>query len=94
MKKIIFIILLLVVCNFAFADKLQIDFQCYPKELQAVFAKYGYKLDLRAEDRDKDSWAFLRSEGAKYYILTYYSVTEEDFNIVTKVTWEVLEGIE
>lgn len=70
---------------------IQIDFSCYPRRIQEEFAKEGIKLDLDPVDRTEDSWGFLKSEGSRYFIYTYYPVTQEDFKLITKTTWGVLD---
>ena len=86
MKKIIPILLILIfICGIAFSDTFIIPLSCYPRELQKEFADTGRKLDLNGIDRTKDSWGFIRSEGAKYQIYTYRSATDEDLNVIMRL---------
>ena len=86
----ILIILLLVLLGNAFADKIIVPFDCYPRELRARFEERGFKLDLSAIERTRDSWAFLVSEGQQYLIYTYKPVTQEDFDVIMEVVWDEL----
>ena len=72
----------------SFADEIQVPFSVYPKQVQKVFAKYGYKLDLSALDRTKKSWGFLESKGTKYYIYTYQSITKRELEEIGKIIME------
>ena len=63
MKYIIILFLFLSVSLFAYADKIQIPFSCYPKELQKVFKDNGIKLDLDGNERDKDVLNWISSKG-------------------------------
>jgi len=79
------LLLVFLFCNTGICDKLIIPFDCYPKELQKKFAQTGRKLDLSGNDRTKDSWGFVTSEGMQFYIYTYKPATKEDFNIIRKI---------
>ena len=72
------------------ADKIQIPFSCYPRQLSEDFARHGYKVDVNAEDRTKDSWAFIKSEGSSFWLYTYYPVQDRDFEMIKEVIWEHL----
>ena len=73
-----------------------IPFACYPKVVQEEFKKEGFKLDLSANDRTKDSWGFIASEGSNYYIYTYYPIPKETrqeiFPILTKIILRSQDG--
>ena len=71
------------------ADQIQIQFTCWPQELQTKFLENGKKLDLSANDRTDDSWGYLFSKGSEYVIYTYHAVTGEELDIVKKVVNEV-----
>ena len=73
----------------ACADQIQIQFTCWPQELQSKFLENGKKLDLNANDRTDDSWGYLFSKGSEYVIYTYHAVTGEELDIVKKVVNEV-----
>ena len=85
MKKLALILLILFLTKGAYSDVLQLPFACYTKEIQAEFNKCGKKLDLSANDRTKESWGFLVSEGTSFKIYTYQPATQEDFEIVMKI---------
>ena len=88
MKKIIIAILLLFICQIALADKLELMFECYPKEIQAKFKKAGIKLDLNGNDRTPNSWGFLENQGSRYNIYTYKPITPEGLIQVQKIIME------
>jgi len=72
----------------AFADELRVPISCYPTKLQAKFAEKGYKLDLSANDRDKNSCGFLESKGSSYSIFTYKQVTSKELEMIMRLTME------
>jgi len=74
--------LLLMSTNLVFADKLIVPYDCYPKEMQAEFAKTGRKLDLSGNDRTKNSWGFIVNEGSQFIIYTYKGATQDDFSAI------------
>jgi len=90
MKYIVSTLVLLFFSQLVFADSVEIPnfFNEYPKEIQAKFAKNGIKIDLLPNDRDKDSWAYLEYKGQTYFINTYEPITQEDFNVITRVIWD------
>lgn len=90
--RYVLIVLILLSCSLAQADQLVIPFGCYPKELQEDFAKEGHKLDLDGNDRDKDSWGFLRNEGNQYVIYTYLPVNKEEFQLFLKIILKNARG--
>jgi hypothetical protein len=87
MKKIVAICFLVtfLFVSISLADTIQIPLQCYPKNIQQKFAKVNKKLDLSANDREKDSWAFIRSNGTNYDICTYAPVTMQELELIQKV---------
>ena len=72
----------------ALADKLIIEFDCYPKELQKLYLETGRKLDMNGNDRTEDSWGFIVNEGQRYIIYTYKPATEDDFNVIKDITFK------
>lgn len=83
MKKLLVVLaLFFLLSTSAFADKFIIPFSCYPKKVQARFAEHNLKLDLDPNERTEDSWGFLINEGAQYLILSYHSVTKEEFKLI------------
>ena len=96
MRIALILIIILLLCNVAYADKLGIPFDCYPKAIQEAFAEEGLKVDFRAEDRTKDSWGFIQSEGSRYYIYTYHPIPrelqQEIFPILTKIILRSQDG--
>jgi len=85
MKKFITFIILLFIVNISFADTFKIPQECYPKEIQKLFRKKGYKLEVTSEKRSKDSWGFLRNEGNEFSICTYKSVTEKELKDMLEI---------
>ena len=78
--------LLLIMCASAcFADKLIIQRDCYPRELQAEFLERGYVLDLNGIDRTKESWGFIENEGNQYMLYTYKSVTDKELTDILEI---------
>ena len=96
MRKIGLIFIILLLSNTAFADLLEVPFGCYPKVLQEEFKKEGFKLDLDANERTKDSWGFIVSKGSEYLIYTYYPIKREDrnwiFPLFTKIMLRGQDG--
>lgn len=88
MKKLIIIIMIVLMHSVCLADELQLPFSCYPAKVQTQFANHGYKLDLSANDRDETSWGFLVSQGSKFSIFTYKSVTQKEFEDILKIIGE------
>jgi len=91
MKLALILLILFLALNItigAYADELQIYFDCYPTEIQAEFNKVGKKLDLSANDRTKESWGFLVSKGTHYSIFTYNSVTPQDLELIQEILWQ------
>jgi len=88
MKKLILTLLFILITTHAFADKLEIYFDCYPKEVQEMFHKRGYKLDLSGNDRTRKSWGFIVSEGSRYFIYTYKALTMDELDMVKEVVME------
>lgn len=88
MKKLIFLIVFLLIASNVLADKIMIPFSVYPKEMQKLFAEEGYKLDLDGNDRDVNSWGFLRNEGTQFIIYTYDSITLDELTMIQKVTFK------
>ena len=82
------IITFLLVITILSADELTIPYSCYPKVIQTKFAEHNLKLDLNGDERTKDSWGFIKNEGAQYKIFTYKSITREELNLVTKIVGE------
>lgn len=78
------IICVFILCSIVFADTIQIPFSCYPKDIQAKFEKVNKKVDLSANDRTEDSWAFINSKGTSYDIVTYAPVTLEELELIKK----------
>ena len=94
MKIISLFLILFLFCNLALADELLISFSCYPKLLQERFAEVNLKLDLDGNDRTKDSWGYLKNEGAGYIIYTYRSATKEELSLVLKIAREIEKEME
>jgi hypothetical protein len=88
MKKLTLTIILLLVCQVVFADKLEIMFSCYPKDVQQRFAKAGKKLDLSGNDRDANSWGFIENQGSRYNIYTYKQMSPKELMEVQKIIME------
>ena len=88
MKRLILLLIFILITTNAFADKLGIPFSCYPRELQACFAKHGLKVDLSGNDRTYDSFGFIKNEGTEFWIYTYYNCTREELELIMKVIWE------
>ncbi len=86
--KYLIIILVLLLSNAAFSDQFRLPFSCYPQELQAKFERAGYKLDLSANDRTRESWGFIQSEGASFSIFTYKSLQKEEMVAMHKILME------
>ena len=63
---------------------------CYPKKVQESFAKRGYKVDLSANDRTKESVGFIENRGTQWLVITYeIDVTDEKFSEDLKeIVWE------
>jgi len=78
-------VLLLMCASMAYADKLIIPFDCYPKEIQTQFAETGRKLDLSGNDRTRESWGFIVNEGSQFTIYTYKSASQEDFTVMMNI---------
>lgn len=76
------------ICQVAFCDKLELMFSCYPKEIQAKFAKSGIKLDLSGNDRDSKSWGFIENQGSRYNIYTYRPCSVEELQMVQNLVME------
>jgi len=89
MKIISLLLIMFFVCSFVFGDELMIPFSCHPQILVKKFAKQKMKLDLDPSIRTKDSWGFVKNEGANYTIYTYKSVTQEELIIVLKIAREI-----
>ena len=89
MKIKILTITILLIFTIVSADELSIPYSCYPKALQEKFAEHNLRLELDPSERTKDSWAYLKNEGAKYIIFTYKSVTQEELNLVLRIAQEV-----
>ena len=89
MKIKILTLLFLLIFSISLADELSVPYSCFPKALKEKFAEHNLKLDLDPVVRDKDSWAYLKNEGAKYIIYTYKSVTQEELNLVLRIAQEV-----
>lgn len=88
--KIIFLVLIIsLFYGFAKSDELSIPFSCYPKAIQTKFLENNLKLDLDGNDRTKETWGYLKNEGAKYIIYTYRSVTKEELSIVLRIAREI-----
>ena len=87
--RALFTCLILLICSTAYADKIQVPFQCYPQKIQAEFQSEGLNLSLSDTIREKDTWGFLRNQGNKYEIETYYSVTLEEFDLIQQITMRV-----
>lgn len=81
--------LMLLLPSFSLSDEVQIPYDAWPLELQAEYKAYGLKLDLSGNDRTEDSWGYLANEGSSYKIFTYRSITDEQFEIIKKITFEV-----
>ena len=75
-------------CNNGYADKVRIPFSCFPKELSVQFKEAGLSVDVKAEDRTKDSWGFIKSEGNEYTIFTYDTVSTEELELIKQVAFE------
>jgi len=89
--KRIFLILFFVFClnGISFADKLIIPFSCWPQNLKTAFNETGRKLDLNSSDRDNNSWGYLVNEGSSFTIYTYKSVTNEDFQVIQDIIFDI-----
>lgn len=85
MKKLILLILCLLISGIAFADKIIIPGNCYPKQIQKEFKKKGIKLDLSGNERNKKSWGFLVNEGSQFTIYTYKGLSTEDLKMVYEI---------
>ena len=77
-------------CSIALADKIEIPFQCFPKEIQKSFKQYGIKLDLSGNDRSQDSWGFIQNEGSRYNLFSYNLLTIKELELVGKIIVENL----
>ncbi len=86
--KICLVLLILLLPLTCFSDTFKIPFSCYPKKVQAEFAKYDIKLDLDGNDRTEDSWGFIKNQGTVYIIYTYRITTNKDLKII----YEILFG--
>lgn len=93
MKRLILILLFLSITSFALADELQFPFTCYPKKIQEIAFKYGYIIDLESEERTKLSFGFIRNNGLKFSIFTYYPMEAKDFEATIKIINEYTEGL-
>ena len=88
MKIFIIAIILLSFITLSYADEIKIPVSCYPKEVQAKFLEHGYKLDLSANDREKDSWGFLVSRGSEFSIFTYKQIDVTTLNNIQTIVME------
>lgn len=73
----------------AFADKFQINYSCWPQEIQAEFKKHDIKLDLDGSERTDDSWGYILNEGSSYTILTYKSATPEQMKLMIDIAGKI-----
>ena len=85
MKKLAIILFILFITTQVYADKFQVPFECYPKEIQVKFAEHGLKLDLSGNDRTEDSFGFLENRGSEFYIYTYKTVEGEQLLLMLKI---------
>ncbi len=92
MKKIIFLIILLIAFN-CYADEFQQIFTCYPRKVQEIFNRYDLKIDLRPENRTLDSWGFIRSYGNHFSIFTYRKLTKEKIALTMKIMKEYIQEV-
>jgi hypothetical protein len=58
--RYIITLLLILITTTAFADKIIIPFDIYPKEIQIDFAQRGLKLDLDRNERTREHWIMMR----------------------------------
>jgi len=79
------VMVMLLLTRNAGADELIIGRDCQPKNLQIQFALRGYQLDLDGNDRDENSWGFLKNEGNQFKIYTYKSVDTRELAMVREV---------
>ena len=92
----IFIILLFIIllCKACFSDVLEIPASCFPKTIQSHFAEYKYKVDLSPNERDAQSWAYLNNLGMKFQIITYYPVSDEEFELLREISISLMEELQ
>ena len=90
---------MLLLCDFAYADKVHIPFTCWPIKIIKEGQKCGLKIDKNGDDRTVDSFAHIENNGSYYYIVTYESATIEELDkikniafIVEKYSQEVRNG--
>lgn len=90
MKKVLIVVILVCVLSSlnVYCDILTVPFDCYPKEIQVLFAETDRKLDLDRNERTRDSWGFLINEGQKFTIHTYCPATDDDFTTITDIVWK------
>lgn len=88
MKRLIVVVLMMLVCGTALADKVSVPFECWPQDLKERFEARGYELSLDANDKTRSTWAFLLNEGSKYHIMTYRPVKVEELNMIREVSTE------
>jgi hypothetical protein len=93
MKRLICSLIIIFFATAVYADKIIIPFSCYPKEIQKRFAEKQKKVDLSQNDREQDSWAFIRSNGSDYEICTYAPVTIEELELIKSVVMPQAEKI-
>ena len=79
------VMVMLLLTRNAGADELIIGRDCQSKNLQIQFALRGYQLDLDGNDRDENSWGFLKNEGNQFKIYTYKSVTTKELGMVREI---------
>lgn len=82
MKLAIVIMIMLLACGAAFADRIEIPFECYPKKVQSALLAKGFKVDLNGSDRSEDSWGLLENEGTRFSIITYRPITMKELQTV------------
>ena len=88
MKKLLFTILLIAIPFIAQCEEFQEPFTCYPKLVQEVCAKHGFKLDIDPADRQPDSWGYIKSAGSWFSIFSYRSTSQEELKRLLTATNE------
>ena len=89
MRVLMSLLVALIISLPAFADKLIIPFDCYPKQLQAAFATQGLKLDLSGVDRTDDSWGFLENQGTRFILYTYNPVQDWELKLLLETIMQI-----
>jgi len=92
LKRFSVALILILLCSVSHADQFIVPFSVYPKELQKTFAEEGYKLDLSGNDRTRDSWGFIQSEGSQYKIFTYEPIKDDEFPIFLGIVMKHVRG--